>query len=156
MPFIGEISSWYLRAWGNGNISRAHCQFPYYTEKNGFHLPCKKYGSGLLVARFDLDKDRGSVGIPFCRGHLIEPSTLICQTGHYLDYPELVEAVFDHPFNNDVIPYSPILRAYICDQDLQSYMFFRARAVVDHYLANHPKDRSPPDIFQFRFSPWDG
>jgi len=134
MPFSHEKRLWILRAYGNGDITQARCQFPSYSENKGFHLNCNVFGEKLFVVRWSVE-EWGTTGIPFCQNHF---ETL---------YPEIATAT--HNYRDDkesfkkLIPYSESNRTRIGDWATDLYYFQQNQEIIYRYAITHPKDKLP-------------
>lgn len=157
MPFSPNRRLWYLRAWGNGDQSKARCQYRLYSEEKGFYLACKEKGDGLFIVRWTVQK-RGTVGIPFCRRHFMELSSQLPFTVESVVYPELAQATrtyhTDKGSFNKLLPYSPSHRTRFGDAGTDVYYLQYGQNVVQRYRLTHPDDKPPSDTMGHHYPSW--
>lgn len=145
MAFSKEVRQWWLRAWGDGDASKASCQKTFYSEANGFYRNCHRNNLYVMVIEIE---GRGVVGVPICREHfMVRRGTNIYGSDSSL-YPELSWKLKEYSKNkNSFKEYehsSETHRTRAGDWSTDEYLFNFAREKALIYNLKHPEDKKEP------------
>lgn len=143
MAFPEKSRQWWLRAWGDGEASKASCQKTFYSENKGFYRNCR--GDNLYVMVIEIEGIE--VGIPICREHfMVRRGTNIYGLDSSL-YPELAWARRDYKDDKDsfkkIEHSSGTHRTRAGDSSTDRYLFDLAKAKEWEYILEHPEDKKP-------------
>ena len=144
MFFPEKTRQWWLRVWGDGDVSKASCQKTLYSEKNGFYRNCKR--DNLYVMEVEIE-GMGPVGIPICRHHFMELRGVNIYGPQSSLYPQLAWARVAYKKDKDsfkkIEHSSDTVRTRAGDWGSDEYLINLAKEKASNYILEYPKDKKP-------------